>query len=110
MPSTPCSYCCFSQSRPPTVPRSEAVMILHTAHSDHSAMSSPLARLAYVTFLLFFLVVVFGTDMPFQERSLDVEDIGTSNQVRQVVYTTLFGMALLALVPRRGQVWRLLCT
>jgi exopolysaccharide production protein ExoQ len=85
-------------------------MILQTARYEHSETPSALARLAYVTFLLFFVVVVFGTDMPFQERTRDVEDIGTSNQSRQIAYTALCGMAMLALVPRRGQAWRLLCT
>lgn len=85
-------------------------MILQTTPYDHSAMPSPLTRLASLAFLLFFLVVLFGTDIPFQQRTRDVEDIGTSNQARQIAYMALCGMAMLALVPRRGQAWRLLCT
>jgi len=85
-------------------------MILPAERYEHSEMPSPLAILAYLTFFLFFLVVVFGTDIPFQERPGGVEDITTSNKVRQIVYMALFGTALLVLVPRRGQVWRLFCT
>src|SRR5262249_28547642 len=73
-------------------------------------MRSPLARLAYLAFLLFFLCVIFGLDMPFQEPPAGVEDISTSNQWRQIVYTALGGMALLALVPRRRRGWPRLCT
>ena len=83
---------------------------MQTERSDHSEMRSPLARLAYLAFLLFFLCVIFGLDMPFQAPPAGVEDISTSNQWRQIVYTALCGMAILALAPRRRQVWRLLCT
>ena len=85
-------------------------MILQTERHDPSDIQSPLARLVYLAFLLFFFFAIFGTGMPFQERSGGVEDISTSNQLRQLIYTMLFGIAMLALVPRRGQVWRLLCT
>ena len=40
---------------------------MQTERYDHSDMRSPLARLAYLVFLLFFFVVIFGIDMPFQE-------------------------------------------
>jgi len=92
------------------VSSNEVVVILQTERRDHSEICSPLARLAYLAFLLFFFFVIFGTGMPFQEEPRGVEDITTSNQLRQIVYIALFGVALLALVPKRQQMWRLLYT
>ena len=79
-------------------------MILQTERYDHSEMHSPLAKLAYLAFLLFFFFVIFITERPFEEGQGSVDDIATSNPLRQIVYTVLFDMALLALVPRRRQV------
>ena len=85
-------------------------MILQTERSDHSEMRSPHAKLAYLAFCLFFFFVIFGTDMPLREKPGGVEDIPVANQLWQAICTVLFGVALVALAPRRAQLWRLLCT
>ena len=76
----------------------EVVVILQTERSDHSEMRSPHARLAYLAFCLLFFFVIFGTDMPFREQPGGVEDIARSNQLRQVIYTILFSIAIVALL------------
>jgi O-antigen ligase len=88
----------------------EAVVILQTERSSYSETRSPHARLAYLAFCLLFFFVIFGTDMPLQEQPGGVEDIPVANQLWQAICTVLFGIALVALAPRRAQLWRLLCT
>ena len=74
-------------------------------------MRSPAARLAYAAFFLFFLYVIFFKQMPFQERrqQAGVDAIVTSNRYKQIAYMALFCMAVLALAPKRTQVWQLIC-
>ncbi len=47
-------------------------------------------KIARITFAVYFFFIFFGTSMPFQERSQDVGDIGTSNILNQLIFTTLF--------------------
>lgn len=73
-----------------------------------SGSTSASEKLGKITFLLFMLFVFFGTDIPFREPILNVEDIGTSNVVNQVVFSTLFVLSLFCLLPKRQTLWLLI--
>lgn len=49
-----------------------------------------LSYAAKISFVLYIFFVFFGTKFPFQERSLDVEDITGSNVFNQIIFSGLF--------------------
>ncbi|GAB4294718.1 MAG: O-antigen ligase family protein [Ignavibacteriaceae bacterium] len=53
------------------------------------------------SFLVFLFFSIFGTALPFRPEATSVDDIGTSNIVNQVVYSTLFLTSVFALIPVR---------
>ncbi len=58
---------------------------------------------AIVARVAFFMVVffnIFGTSLPFRERILDVSEVATSNITNQIVFITMFFLALIALIPK----------
>jgi exopolysaccharide production protein ExoQ len=53
--------------------------------------------------IAFFMVVffnIFGTSLPFRERVYDVSEVATSNIVNQIVFTSMFFISLIALIPK----------
>ncbi len=64
-----------------------------------------LADLARLSFFFYFVFVVFGTSMPFQEKISRVQDIEASNALNQLIYSLLYVLSLLSLYGRRQQVY-----
>jgi exopolysaccharide production protein ExoQ len=58
---------------------------------------------AKVAFFFFVFFVFYGTKLPFRERSFDVSDIGTSNIVNQIAFSTIFILAAFSLIPKLRQ-------
>ncbi|MGE5437125.1 MAG: O-antigen ligase family protein [Syntrophothermus sp.] len=56
--------------------------------------------LSKITFTLYIVAIFFGTSPPFRERVKDVEDIATSNIMNQLVFTTLFILSVITIIPR----------
>lgn len=57
-------------------------------------------KLARITFLLYMFFIFFGTSLPFRDRPSSIEEISTSNTINQIVFTLLFLMSVLCLIPR----------
>ncbi|OQX82470.1 hypothetical protein B6D60_12165, partial [candidate division KSB1 bacterium 4484_87] len=64
--------------------------------------------LADVSFFVFLFFAFFGTSMPFQARNYDVQQIGSSNLINQVVYTLLFLLAAISVLPKLKQLIELI--
>jgi len=64
--------------------------------------------LADVSFFLFLCFAFFGTSMPFQARNYDVQQIGSSNLINQVVYTLLFVISAISVLPKFNQLVELI--
>ncbi len=62
------------------------------------------ASLAKLSFVIFLFFMFFGTSLPFRDRITEVDDIGTSNIVNQVVYTLLFLISFFSLLPKTRDV------
>lgn len=61
-------------------------------------------KIAKVTFILFLFFIIFGTKVPFKEKTNDVEEVGTSNIVNQIVFSSLFITASISLLTKRKEV------
>jgi exopolysaccharide production protein ExoQ len=68
---------------------------------DNAALWSKAAKISFLIYLFF---VFFGTSLPFGEKIGDVEEITTSNPVNQFVYSLLYLVSLIALIPKRDRV------
>lgn len=60
--------------------------------------------IAKVTFFLYFFFTLFGTSLPFRAGTRDPSELGTSNIVNQIVFSTLFLTALFSIIPKTNQV------
>lgn len=58
------------------------------------------SKVAKITFFLCFFFTLFGTALPFRAGTRDPSKLGTSNWVNQVVFSTLFLMALFSSIPK----------
>lgn len=50
---------------------------------------------------VFMFFVFFGTRLPFSEKITEIENIGTSNIVNQIVFGSLFVFSIILLIPKR---------
>ena len=64
-----------------------------------------IARYSFIAFLFF---TFFGTSMPFKESVTDVDNIGTSNIINQLVFSILFLASSISLIPQRKRLVLLL--
>jgi O-antigen ligase len=63
-------------------------------------LSTRYYKLITAAFLILLFFTFWGTELPFQERTTDVEDIAASNIVNQVLYSFLFLVSIICLIPR----------
>lgn len=63
---------------------------------------------SHITFFLYLFFLFYGTSVPFQERTQDIDEISTSNIVNQIVYTLLFVTALYSLTPKWNFIFSLI--
>lgn len=61
------------------------------------------SQIAKITFFLYFFFTLFGTSLPFRAGTRDPSQLGTSNIVNQIVFSTLFLTALFSLIPKTNQ-------
>ena len=66
-----------------------------------------ISKFATFIFIFFIFFSFFGTQLPFQERTTEIEDIGTSNVFNQFVYVIVFLGAIITLWSRRDRFIRL---
>lgn len=55
---------------------------------------------ANVTFFLYMFFAIYGTSLPFQQHIQDIDEIGTSNIINQIVFSVLFLTSIYALIPK----------
>ncbi len=60
--------------------------------------SSNIARFSFFVYIFF---VIFGTSMPFQEKHSTVEDIATSNQINQFVFSFLYILSFYSILSQK---------
>jgi O-antigen ligase len=68
-----------------------------TAIDGFSRFCSNLAKFSFFVFLFFSF---FGTTIPFQERLADAEEITTSSVFNQLVFSTLYILSFISLIPK----------
>jgi O-antigen ligase len=61
-------------------------------------------KVAKITFFLYFFFTLFGTSLPFRAGTRDPSQLGTSNIINQIVFSTLFLTALFSLIPKTHQI------
>lgn len=64
--------------------------------------------IAKVTFVIFLFFALFSTSLPFQDRTQDIDEIGTSNKVNQIVYSMIFIGAIISLISKRQELWKII--
>ncbi len=62
------------------------------------------ALIAKISFILYMFFAYYGTGLPFQTSTRDIDEISTSNIVNQIVFSTLFITALISLIPKWSEV------
>jgi exopolysaccharide production protein ExoQ len=76
----------------------------HTAY--YGTIGKSASRVAKASFLIFLFFLFFGTTLPFQESSRNIEDIGTENPFKQIVFSSLYFVSLLGLLPKKTEaIW-----
>ncbi|RJQ58213.1 MAG: O-antigen ligase family protein [Desulfobacteraceae bacterium] len=72
--------------------------------STETERESGYATVARVSFFLYLFYFIFFVPLPFQPDFADVEDIGTSNVIKQIVLSILFLASFFTLIPKRKAV------
>ena len=65
-------------------------------------------KIAVASFIIYLFVDFFGVAVPFRPRIRDVEEIGTSNPLNQVIYPLLFLSSFICLLAGRLQVYKII--
>ncbi len=73
---------------------------------SYSTKGKYLSTIAKITFLIYLFFIFFGTSLPFRERATSVDEVGTSNIVNQILFTSLFLIASICLYPKRKELAR----
>ncbi|MBK7378004.1 MAG: O-antigen ligase family protein [Ignavibacteriales bacterium] len=60
-------------------------------------------NIANISFIILIFFTVFGTALPFRSKAAEVAEIGTSNIINQIVFSSLFILSLIALLPKRRE-------
>lgn len=68
------------------------------------------SRLAKFSLFVFLLVSFFGIAMPFQEGALDADEITTASPINQFVFSTLYLLSFISLLPKRHLAFRVIRT
>ena len=68
----------------------------------HQVINS--SNIAKIAFFLYMFFIIFGTNKPFQDIELDLETVATGNPVNQVVFSSIYLLALISIIPKRHQV------
>jgi exopolysaccharide production protein ExoQ len=76
-------------------------MITKIDKYNRKSIYSKAAKFAFVVFLFF---AFFGTALPFQEEIESADEIGTSNIINQLSYSSLFLISLFSLLPKRKEI------
>jgi O-antigen ligase len=71
-------------------------------------LSKAAPTLAKASFFLYLFFLFFGTSLPFQEDPAALEDIAVSNPVNQYVFSVLYLVSFLALLPGRSRILQLI--
>ena len=64
--------------------------------------------IAKISFVIFLFFAIFGTTLPFQPRVEEIDEISTSNFVNQILFTLLFLISILLLIPKRNEFFLLI--
>ena len=79
------------------------IMEIGCNYSNTMTERNYISSMAKVTFFVYLFVIFFGTGMPFQPKVTDIEDMGTSNIVNQIVFTALFLVSCFCLYSKRSE-------
>lgn len=64
-------------------------------------------KLARVSFFLYLFFLFFGTSLPFQDAPAELQDTEASNLVNQIVFSALYLVSFLALLPEKQRILQL---
>lgn len=73
--------------------------IVDTTYPDRFVQYSSTLAKASLFICLFFLF--FGTTLPFQERIEHLEDVATENPLKQIVFSSLYLVSFISLLPKK---------
>jgi exopolysaccharide production protein ExoQ len=71
---------------------------------DKNSFYASIARIAFILYIFF---IFFGTALPFREKITEVDDIASSNVVNQVVFSGVFVLSSISLIPKRKELIKL---
>jgi len=70
---------------------------------NHLTRETYFLKLAKFTFFIYLFFTFFGTSLPFRDRATSVDEVGTSNIVNQIVFTSFFLISSICLYPKRKE-------
>jgi O-antigen ligase len=65
-------------------------------------------RLSKISFFLYLFFIFFGTSLPFQENLQDSESLTTSNPIRQTVFSIVYFLSLISLLPYLNKAFKII--
>lgn len=73
----------------------------------HNSIYSKIVSISFIILLFF---IFFGTAIPFRPRIEDVDQVSSSNIVNQVLYSSLFIISVIVLIPKKDELFTILKT
>ena len=86
------------------IPHSKTIFV----STSENRLSKFLSFLAKASFFIYLFFIFFGTSLPFQEKIKDIQEIGTSNPVNQILFSFLYVVSFISLIPKRYQLYQLI--
>ncbi len=68
------------------------------------------SKIISISFIILLFFIFFGTAVPFRPRTESVEQMSSSNVINQVLYSTLFIIAVIVLIPKKDELFTILKT
>ncbi len=75
---------------------------------DRPGITISAASLAKLCLFIYLFFLIFGTTVPFRESTVAPDDIRTNNPIKQFVFSALYLISFLSLLPKRRRVYQLI--
>jgi O-antigen ligase len=66
------------------------------------------SKIAKLSFFIYLFFIIFGTSMPFQDEVRGIEDQTASNLINQFLFSSLFMLSLICLIPKKQLIFRII--
>lgn len=88
----------------------DTVLSLTKNYAGKTLENSVYSKISKAAFIILLFFAFFGTAIPFRPRIEDVDQISSSNIINQVLYSVLFLVSIITLIPKKDELFTVVKT